>query len=234
MVLILHLCRKDIEINTYALAVSKRHGNHGHGITRNGVMKVTAADRAKTQVILVNSRIEETCQYLVGIGKALLYVIARVSAVQLIHAHAQEHESLRNGLSLIIKLYLSVDAACAADEYLALILRVKVNKHPAVHHARLKVLSTRQARLFRYGKEALHRAMLNLAGIQDSQSHCNAHTVIGPKSGAACLEPAVLNVCLNGLGKEIVLKGGILFTDHILMCLQNHRRTVLITRCGGL
>ena len=76
--------------------------------------------------------------------------------------------------------------------------------------------------------------MLNLLAVQNSQRHGYTHAVIGPQGGAASLEPTVLNVSLNGLGHEIVVQGGILLADHILVRLQNHRLPALKSGSCGL
>ena len=153
-----------------------------------------------------------------------------MSSVQFIYAHAQEEITLRHGSRLVTELYRCVNAACATYENLTFILRVKVNQHLAVHHAGLKMCGTGQSGLLGHREQALHRAMLNLTAVQNRKSHCYAHTIIGSKGGTAGLQPAVLHVCLNGLGHEIMVQGGVLLAYHILMRLQYYRLTALIAR----
>ena len=234
MIFILHLRCKHVEINPYLLAVGKRNGNHSLGVTRNCVVQISAAYGTQPQVIFVKGATKEPCQNLVGIGITLVNIIARVSAMQFVNPYSKEEIPRRNRLGLIIKLNAGIDSAGTTYEYLALILRVQIDEHLAVHHAGLKVLGTGQAGLLGYRKEALHRTVFNLRAVQDCQSHCYTHAVIGTKRSAAGLEPTVLYVCLNRLGHEIVVQSGILLTNHILMRLQYYRLAALISGAGRL
>ena len=127
MIFILYFRCKHVKVNANLLAVGKRNCNHSHSITRYCIVQITAAQRNQVQVIFVNSAIKETRQNLVGIGKTLVNIIARVTSVELVHTHAQEEIAFRNSLWLIIKLNTGIDTAGAADKDLALILRVQVD-----------------------------------------------------------------------------------------------------------
>ena len=195
-------------------------------------MQITSADGDQPQVILVKGHVEETAQYLVGIGKTFLNIIAGVAAMELVQSHTQKEIAGRNRLRLIVELHRCIYAACASHEYLTLLLRIQVHKQLAAHEARLELGGAGQTGLLRYGEKALQRSVLDLAAVHHCQSHGYTHAVIGPEGGTAGLEPAVLHVGLDGLGQEIMFQCGVFLAHHVLMGLHDNRLTVLESGSG--
>ena len=108
-------------------------------------MKVAAVNLAKTQVILLCQGGEEAVQQFVGIGTALVDVVARMSARQALHGDAEEKTafgSLDHGER---KFGRCTRASGTADKQLAFVLRIQVNQDIAPHKPFLQRKGTGQA-----------------------------------------------------------------------------------------
>ena len=122
-----------------------------------------------------------------------------------------------------------VDASCASDEDLAVILRIEVDKAFMPEHTVLQFHSTGETGLFIDGEEALDSRMLQLRIRDSSKRHRDSDTVISTKGGSFGFEPLAIHIGLYRIGHKIMLHIAVLLAHHVHVGLKDDSFMVLIT-----
>ena len=126
----------------------------------------------------------------------------------------------------------NVHAAGGTDNKLALGLIVEVEQDVALQGAGLEIVDAIHAGLLVNGEDGLQRAVLEGLVLKDGHSGGYAHAVVGAEGGALSLHPVAVDVCLDGVGQEVV--GGILslLGHHVHVTLQGNHGAVLHAGSG--
>ena len=130
----------------------------------------------------------------------------------------------------VLELGIVAYATRATDEDLALILRVKVDEDIALKKLWRESLGTGKTGLLVNGEEAVYRTVLELLVGKHRHSRGYTDTVVGTQCRTLGLEPLAIDIRLDGILLEIMVKIGALVTYHIHMALQDNGLAVLITR----
>ena len=146
------------------------------------------------------------------------------------HIETVKHIPLGGRLALIAELGHRVDAARAADEYLALVLRIEVDKVFARQHTLAESESTRQTRLLVDGEQSLQRSVLRLGVDHHGQRRRHAYAAVGAERRPLGTHPTSLDAGADRVGLEIEIHVRILFAHHIHVRLEDNRRSILATR----
>ena len=133
----------------------------------------------------------------------------------------------------VVEFRCGVDASGAADEQLALILRVEVDQDAAGEEVRFKGEGSVESGLLRGGEEALYPAVGQFLVLQHGQLGSYAYAAVGSESGVLGYQPSVLHHCLDGVLGEIVLDPAVLLADHVGVALEDEGRGVLPAGGGG-
>ena len=127
-----------------------------------------------------------------------------------------------------------VDAAGTADEQLALVLRIEVQKVFAREHPLPQSEGSGEPRLLIDGEECLQRPVLRRGVEQHGQCGGHADAAVGAERRSFGLHPPAVDARANGVAFEVEHDVRTLLADHVHVRLQDHARTVLVTRGGGL
>ena len=157
-----------------------------------------------------------------------------MSALQVRDIDPEESVVFRSLLHRIAERGDRVDAAGAADEDLALVLRIEVDEVFARKHIFAQLEGSGQARLLVDRKERFDGAVLHGGVDQDSQRGGHADTAVGAERRAFGPDPPAVDARADRVPVEIELHVGVLLADHVHMRLEDNRRTVLEARRGGL
>ena len=157
-----------------------------------------------------------------------------MTADQVFHIDTIERQALWGSLLLQSEVCYCINAASAADENLALILRVKVYQILAGEHTLAEVESTRKTSLLIDSEQRLQRTMLRLLIQQQSHRSRHTDTIVSSERRTLGTYPLAIHNGTNSVVLEVKLHIAVLLADHIHMRLQDNRWTRLITRCGGL
>ncbi len=75
--------------------------------------------------------------------------------------------------------------------------------------------------------------MLQVFSLHDSHDGSHAQSVVGTQGCAFSLYPVAVDICLNGVGNEVVCAVFALLRHHVHVCLQDNALAVLHARSGG-
>ena len=94
----------------------------GACLAGDGVVLVAALDVGEVEVVLLGCCQEESAEHLVGIGVALVDVVAAVAAQEVAHRHLEVEVALGNSHFIIFEGGIGAHSTGTADEDLALVL----------------------------------------------------------------------------------------------------------------
>lgn len=203
------------------------------GFARDGIAQVAAVEAAQAQGEALPTLPEQAGGRLVRIDSSLVDVVARVSALQVGDADAEEAVVGRGRNGRIAERGQRVDAAGAADEQLALVLGVEVDQVGAREHSLAQSESTREAGLLIDREERLEGSVLDRRVEQRGQRGGHADAAVGAERRALGLDPLPVDAGTDGVVLEVELHVGVLLADHVHVRLEDDRRTVLEARGGG-
>ena len=229
----LYLGGEDVEVDADVLLVLGGKGTHGTGFAGDGIVEVSTGDFAQVEVVLVERLQQEAVEQLVGIGKALVDVVATMSARKATQLDGEVEIALGHGHGLIGEGGIGAASACTSDEDFALVLAIEIEQDIAVHESALKGKGAGEARLLVHGEEALQGAMLDGGGGQYGQGCSHTDAVVGSQGGAACTQPFAIDVGLDGVGVEVVADVLVLLAHHVDVRLQDYGLMPLHAGGGG-
>ena len=144
-----------------------------------------------------------------------------MSALQALEHHLQRGVLWVGVYLLVVECGGDVYAACAADDELTPRLRVEVEQYVAVELIVGQCVGTEHARLLICRDEGLHRAMHQVLGLHDGHDGGHAQSIVRTERSVLGLHPVAVDVCLYGVGLEVVRAVLGLLGHHVHVCLQD-------------
>ena len=167
------------------------------------------------------------------IGALLVDVITRVTSYETFDRTLDKEITLRDWLTLHLKLGSSGTTTSTRNENLTLILRVKVDEEVAVHKTGLHSFCTCQSCLFITCEYTLDGTMLNIIAVEDSQFHGDADTVVGTKRSSFCTQPFAIYISGDTFFVEVYRHVRQTIAYHVHVALQDDCLAILIARSGS-
>ena len=228
----LGLHRLDELLDTLEVILGEHHD--GLGLEGDGIAHVAAMPAHQASLVIDDSELHEACHQLVGVGASLVDLEAAVTALEALEGDA--HGGVAgSGLDLVILAGAgNVDTAGATDDKLAPRLAVKVEQDVALHLSLGQVVSAIHARLLVLGDQTLDGTVLEGVVLHDCHDGGHAQAIVGAQGGAASLDPLTVDVGLDGIGLEVVLRLGRLLGHHVHVGLHGDALAVLHAGSGGL
>ena len=216
------------------LEVILGHDEHGLGLERDGIAHVAAMPAHQTCLVVDDCKLHEACHQLVGVGTALVDLESTVTALESLEGDSHCGVAA-GGLHLVILACAgNVDTTGAADDKLAPRLTVQIEQDVALHLTLGQVVGAIHARLLILGDEALDGTVLEGVVLHDRHDGSHAQTVVSTQRGAAGLDPLAVDVGLDGVDLEVVLRLGSLLGHHVHVGLHGDALAVLHARGRGL
>ena len=123
---------------------------------------------------------------------------------------------------------IGIEASGAADEQLALVLRVEVDERPGIEEALFQRLGAVHAGLLGNSKQTLDTSG-GSAVFKQSKACGHADAVIGPERRILGNHPPVFYYVTYRVFAEVVLNSGVLFANHVLVGLQHYGGNILLS-----
>ena len=123
-----------------------------------------------------------------------------------------------------------VDTTCAADEDLAIVLRVEVDELFAIEAAVLQTESASEACLLVHGKEALQSWVLQSVGSDSRQHERHTNAVIRTEGCSLSFDKIAIDIGVDRIVVKIMLGVIVLLAYHIHMRLEDNARFVFVAR----
>ena len=233
LVFLLEVLLHVLHIVQEVLDAVVRHEGHCGGFAGDGVTQVAALEVIELKVEPVGALPQDAGQQLVGVGQVLVDVVAAVAAFQAAHGDAVGGAVLRSGLQFVPHLHDGVHTTGAADEDLAFVLAVEVEKDTAGEVFRVEFHGASEARLFVDGEDALDRTVFHFRVGDNGQGSSHADAVVSAEGRAVGMQPLALDDGLDGVFLEVVLLVAVLLAYHIHMGLQDDGLAVFHALGGG-
>ncbi len=144
-------------------------------------------------------------------------------------AHFEIFNSLWQILARDLETSCGIYSTCTSNKYLALILRIEIQKIIPLDHPLTKSKSASQTTLLIDRKECSEFAMLQLRISKCCQSCCHPNAAISPEGCSTSLDPSIFCIDLNGIFGEIVLYIAPFLAHHVDMRLHSYAPTRLTT-----
>ena len=216
MLELLHQCLTELQVTLLEILLRLCGDTYdGVCLARNSVAQVTAVEVGKDNLEGVDSVVEEASKELVRVSATLVDVVARVATQQVAYLKAYEGVALGSLLGLILHSSNGIDTTCAADEELALILRVEVDEVLTSEHALAKAKGTCETCLLVHGEQRLDCGVLQSLVEQYCQRRSHTDTAVSAKRCALGIYPAILDEGADGVVLEVKLHIRALLAYHI-------------------
>ena len=210
----------------------QRFGAVGHqhcrGLGGDGVILQPAGKRDHPAGNRLPRRRRKPAQQHIGIGPPLVDLHPGVAAGQPGDGH--RHTLAGHRFPLYRQPAAGAVAAGAADGKNTLLLGIEIDHAAAGHQRGLQRRRAQHPDLLIAGDDALQPGGRQRLIGQQRQHHRHRNTVVAAQRRPPGKYPAVFLRQLQSLGLHILMAAGGLFTHHIQVPLQHHRRSVFVPR----
>ena len=157
-----------------------------------------------------------------------------MSATQSLQSHLHCH-ILGVGLHLfIVEGGCNIYTSSTTDDKLSPVLGVEIEQYVAVQFIRRQVVGTIHSCFLVGSDKSLDRSVLQSLVFHNSHNCSHTESVVGTKSSTLSSHPPFLvDICLYGVGLEVMLTVGSLLWHHVHVSLEDDSRLVFHTLgCG--
>ena len=204
----------------------------GLGLARDGVVLGAARDADETQRARAAHFIERAAEQKVGVGAALVDLLAGVPADKTadldaerfsIKGHARDGQRAERAAG-----------ASAADREDPFLLRVDVDEVLCLQGARVERAGADHADLLVRREDALQRTVGDIVGVQDGERHRDGDAVVAAERRAPRADHVAVHEEVEPLRFHILAAVRVLFADHVDMALQHDDQRVFVSGGGCL
>ena len=200
----------------------------------DGIAERTGIDVSDVEISLPDGVLEEAEKHLHGITTTEIDVHTGVATLETGEGELVGDGTLLRLLLLIAERCGDVHATGAADEDLAHHLGVEIDEVLALDVSSDQLVCADHTLLLVDGEDRLDGAVLQRIILEDCQRDRITDTVISTEGGVASGDPLAVDVGIDRVLLEVVIRLGGLLRHHVHMGLEGHHRVILVPLGGGL
>ena len=180
--------------------------------------------------VKIKYAVKETAKLLNCICPTLIDVITAMTSHCILYKDLFKNESFLNRFVSVTEFSGCIKTSGTAYENLALIFRIKVQKHLSGYEVRLKSHSTVKTGLFGSREQTFDFSALEIT-VKKCKLSCDSYSAVCTKCSIRSYHPTILYDISDRILGKVMFHPFILLANHIRMALKDNYRHIFISRC---